>query len=64
MAVLFKLACWILVFAGLVMGYEGLTDQDLVEVIVGANTMGELIIDSIFGISAIIVALGLITKKI
>ena len=61
MKVLMKIAGWLLVIGGLVLGYEGLTDKDLVEVIFGTNSMIELIIDSAFGISAIIVAFGLIT---
>ena len=64
MAVIIKLACWLLVIAGLIMGYEGITDQDLVEVLLGQNSLGELIIDGVFGVSAIIVALGLIFKKV
>ncbi|MDX1902354.1 MAG: hypothetical protein SFW66_10215 [Gammaproteobacteria bacterium] len=64
MGMIIKIACWLLVIAGLVMGYEGLTDQDLVEVLVGQNSMLELIFDGAFGISAIIVGLGLIFRKI
>ncbi len=63
MKILFKLASWLLVIAGLVLGYEGLTDKDLVEVLVGANSNLELIIDSAFGISALFVAFGIITCK-
>ncbi len=63
MKILFKLAGWLLVIGGLVLGYEGLTNKDLVEVLVGANSKLELIIDSAFGISAVIVAFGLITCK-
>ncbi len=63
MKTLFKVAGWLLVIGGLVLGYEGFTDKDLVEVMVGTNSTLELIIDSAFGISAVIVVFGLITCK-
>ena len=57
MRTLVKLATWLLVIGGLVIGYEGLRDQDLIEVVFGTNSLAELIIDSSIGVSAIIVAL-------
>ncbi len=61
MKVLKKIAGVLLIFGGLVLGYEGLTDKDLIEMMVGQNSMLELIIDSAIGISAIIMAIGCVT---
>ena len=57
MRTLVKLATWLLVIGGLMIGYEGLRDQDLIEVIFGTNSLAEMIIDGSIGIAAVIVAL-------
>jgi len=57
-----KIALWAVVFAGLVLGIEGIIDKDIIELALG-NSVYESIVDIILGISAIIVAINLISKK-
>ena len=57
-----KIAMWLLVFAGLVLGIEGIIDKDIIEVVLG-NSIYESVVDIVLGISALIVAYTLITKK-
>ncbi len=63
MKILFKVASWLLVIGGLILGYEGLTDKDLIETIFGTNSTLEMIVDCAIGISALIGAYGILTCK-
>jgi uncharacterized membrane protein YuzA (DUF378 family) len=62
MKIVNRIACWALVFAGLVLGIEGIIDKDIIELALG-NSIYEVIVDLLLGVSAIIVAINLITKK-
>jgi len=53
---------WVLVASGLLWGYEGLTDQDLLEQVFGLQV--ENIIDMVIGVCGLLVGYKLLAGKL